>query len=121
MREIFATVILLATIFTAVAQEKPIDSYYARLSDRDHFNSNGERLQSAAAIIRQDRANFHLYRKRDAEDDSDNVFSDKENRARLETMVNNGRFYDGAEKEILNSTPLIHVEIYEDSIVVKLK
>lgn len=121
MRGIFAAVILLATSIGVAAQEKPIDSYYARLSERDHFNSNGERLRSAAAIIRQDRANFHLYGKRDADDDTDSFFSDKANRARLETMVRNGRFYGGAESEILNGTPLVHVEIYEDSVVVNLK
>ena len=35
-----------------------VESYTARLSERDHYNSNGQRLLSAAAIIRQDRANF---------------------------------------------------------------
>jgi hypothetical protein len=34
-----------------------IGSYVALLSETDHFNSNGQRLTSAAAIIRQDRAN----------------------------------------------------------------
>lgn len=38
-----------------------IESYIALLSDADHFNSSGQRLTSAAAIIRQDRANYHLF------------------------------------------------------------
>ncbi|HEY0791934.1 MAG TPA: hypothetical protein VGD78_12795 [Chthoniobacterales bacterium] len=39
--------------------DRLIKSYVARLSERDHFNSQGQRLQSPAAIIRQDRANFY--------------------------------------------------------------
>ena len=68
-----------------------IESYTARLSPRDHYNSNGVRLTSAAAIIRQDRANFYVYGMRDSEDEPDSFFSDKSNRARLEQMLENGR------------------------------
>jgi len=49
------------------AQEM-VESYVAFLSEADHFNSNGERLRSAAAIIRQDRANFHRFGRRDPDD-----------------------------------------------------
>jgi hypothetical protein len=45
-----------------------MESYVAFLSEADHFNSNGERLRSAAAIIRQDRANFHRFGRRDPDD-----------------------------------------------------
>ncbi|NPA50899.1 MAG: hypothetical protein GXO02_04645 [Epsilonproteobacteria bacterium] len=37
-----------------------IGTYYARLGVWDHFNSRGERLTDAAAIIRQDRFNYHI-------------------------------------------------------------
>src|SRR6266566_2501528 len=68
-----------------------VESYSARLSPRDHYNSNGERLRSAAAIIRQDRANFYVYGLRDNEDEPDPYFSSKVNRARLEQMLDNSR------------------------------
>src|SRR5580698_3701854 len=48
-----------------------VESYTARLSERDHYNSNGQRLRSAAAIVRQDRANFYVYGLRDSEDEPD--------------------------------------------------
>ncbi len=117
---IFAFSILTSTVAIA-AQERPIDSYYARLSERDHFNIHGERLRSAAAILRQDRANFYVYGKQDAEDESDNFFSDKANRARLERMLGNGYMDRNAEREILDGTPLVHVQIYPDHIMVTVE
>ena len=38
------------------------------LSEQDHLNSNEQRLTTAAAIIRQDRANFHRFGLRDPAD-----------------------------------------------------
>ncbi|WP_091524959.1 hypothetical protein [Aerobium aerolatum] len=93
-----------------------LDSYTARLSAADHFNSNGARLNSAAAIIRQDRANFYVYGSDDPEDEADAFFDDKANRAKLERMLNRGTFSPSAKRAILNGTPLIHVEIYHDFI-----
>lgn len=121
MRAVLGLGALLLSSFSVSAAEKPIESYYARLSAEDHFNSSGERLTTAAAIIRQDRANFHVYGKRDQEDGSDYTFSDKANRARLERMIANGHYLGGAERAVLNGTPLIYVEIYEDSVTVSVR
>jgi hypothetical protein len=93
-----------------------IESYVARLSARDHFNRNGEGLQSPAAIIRQDRANYYLYGYRDPEDEPDRFFSSKENRARLERLLEGGRTTPQARRIIVNGTPLIRVDIYEDFV-----
>ena len=60
---------LLVLTAAVSAQAGYIESYTARLIDRDHYNSNGERLESAAAIIRQNRANFYVYGIRTDEDD----------------------------------------------------
>ena len=54
--------------------------YIARLSSTDHFNSKGKRLRSAAAIVQQDRANYHKFTERDLDDKSDTMFSDRINR-----------------------------------------
>ena len=53
-----------------------LESYVALLSERDHFNSSGQRLTTAAAIIRQDRANFHRFGLRDPGDEDDTFFAD---------------------------------------------
>ena len=97
-----------------------IESYSARLSARDHFNSNGERLHSAAAIIRQDRANYYVYGLRDPEDEPDSFFSKKEDRALLEQMLERGRATPQVISAIVNGTPLIRVDIYETSLTVTL-
>jgi hypothetical protein len=97
-----------------------IESYIARLSPRDHYNSSGERLHSAAAIIRQDRANFYVYGLRDTEDEPDSYFSTKANRARLESLLENGQTTPDAINRVVNGTPLIRVEIYASRISVTI-
>ena len=100
-----------------VAQNRPLEVYQARLSERDHFNSNGVRLQTAAGIIRQDRANYYVYHKRDPEDQADAFFASKANRARLEKS-DPGRTHDGAAANaaVINGTPIIRVEVHENYV-----
>ncbi|MBW0000017.1 MAG: hypothetical protein JO015_13015 [Verrucomicrobia bacterium] len=98
----------------------PIESYVARLSARDHFNSNGQRLQSPAAIIRQDRANYYVYGYRDPEDEPDQFFSSKENRARLERLLERGTSTPEARRLVVNGTPLIRVEVYQNFVNVTI-
>jgi hypothetical protein len=124
------TTTLLLVLISAVLSAEPIqsahaqnlgnfiESYTARLSARDHFNSNGERLQSAAAIIRQDRANYYVYGLRDSEDQPDSYFSNKGNRARLEQLLDNGQTTPDAIYRVINGTPLIRVDIYTNGISV---
>ncbi len=102
------------------AKAEFLGSYYARLSLDDHYNSKGKRLKNAAAIVRQDRANYHRFHIRDGEDDWDSVFGSKRNRAHMERMLNRGSWTKGLRKKIINRTPLIHVEIYRDFINLKV-
>jgi hypothetical protein len=119
---LMATILWAGPVHTADAQDlgRFIESYTARLSARDHFNSNGERLRSAAAIVRQDRANFYVYGLRDSEDEPDSYFSNKGNRARLEAMLENGRTTPDAMSRVVNGTPLIRVDIYATGISVEI-
>ena len=98
------------------AQAGPLETYVARLSDQDHYNSNGQRLLTAAGIIRQDRANFYEFGKRDPEDTADAFFSNVNNRARLEQMLLHGAISAATNNEIVNGTPLIVVKVYENFI-----
>jgi hypothetical protein len=112
-----ACILLLAIAIAACAPsvaeaQQVIASYVARLSAADHFNSNGERLASAAAIIRQDRANFHRFGIRDPEDESDPFFADQDNRAALEQMLERGRAAPGVIDRVVNGTPLVRVEVH---------
>lgn len=94
----------------------PISIYSARLGPQDHFNSHGARLKSAAAIIRQDRANYHKFGLRDPEDQTDSYFSSKQNRALMEQMLSRGSASKQTISRIVNGQPLIHVRVYRDYI-----
>ncbi|CAM5768603.1 hypothetical protein LMIY3S_02554 [Labrys miyagiensis] len=120
MRLASLSVACLLALTSMAAAQQPLTSYTARLNSQDHFNSNGERLTSVAAIIRQDRANYYVYGDRDPEDEGDSFFASKANRQRLETLLNNGRISASAENAILNGSPLIHVDIYDNFIVVEV-
>ena len=106
--------IVLAAATPAAAAEL-IGSYNAFLSHADHYNSQGERLTSAAAIIRQDRANFHKFGIQDDQDESDNYFDNVNNRAVLERMLSDGDSDSGVLRRIVNSNVMIHVDIYRSN------
>lgn len=93
-----------------------IASYTALLSEADHFNSRGQRLTTAAAIIRQNRANFHRFGIRSAEDQDDPFFADEANRAALEQMLSRGRADPGVIDRVVKGPPvLVRVDIYRDT------
>jgi len=110
-----AAVVGMACMPTLCRAQQLIETYVARLSKTDHFNSQGQRLTTAAAIIRQDRANFHRYNNRDPEDQGDEFFGDQNNRAILEQMLQRGRAEPGVISRILNGTPLIRLDVYRSS------
>lgn len=110
---LFAAVALLA-LAAPVSAAELIESYQARLSSADHYNSSGSRLTSTAAIIRQDRANFHKFGIRDGEDEGDRFFADQGNRALMERLLERGRTTGHARRAIVDGTPLIRVELWRD-------
>ena len=107
---------LLALSAAVSAQAGYIESYTARLIARDHYNSKGVRLESAAAIIRQNRANFYVYGIRTDEDEPDSFFGRISNRALLEQLLEHGTATQEAINEIINGTPLIRVDVYAEHV-----
>lgn len=57
--------------------------YHADFSEVDHFNSKGDRLTSAAAVLQQDRANVHKFGKATAYDEKDGYFTTLAHRQQL--------------------------------------
>ena len=88
--------------------------YSARLSRQDHYASDGVPLESPAAVIRQDRANYHKFHRPDTEDDDDNFFDSAEHRALLERALERGHTPRTAYRAIMQGTPYITVTIYRD-------
>ena len=111
----FLALLLLSGAFALPAfADRLLESYTARLSSQDHFNSSGSRLASAAAIIRQDRANYHKFGQRDPEDEGDRYFASASNREVLESLLQRGASTRGALNAIVNGTPLVQVSIFRD-------
>jgi S1-C subfamily serine protease len=110
-------VVLFGSIFMSpmAHAQQLLERYEALLSEQDHFNSGGQRLSTAAGIIRQDRANFHRFGKRDQEDQTDKFFSDSDNRATLESLLSRGQADPGVISRIVNGTPLVRVEVWKDN------
>lgn len=89
-----------------------IESYRAYIGSDDLYNSKGERLTLPWQIIRQDRANYHAYRRRDRGDQGDSFFSQASNRQKLEAMLANGDIANDAGNLIVRGNVWIKVDIY---------
>lgn len=111
MKKLYILLALL-TMNAPVLADQLIESYVARLGANDHFNSSGGRLSSPALIIRQDRANFHKFGLRDAEDQDDSFFQSASNRELLQQLLDRGRTTPSAYRMIVNGQPLIRVNVY---------
>lgn len=111
-RCVLLAVVSLGLAAPIASAQQLVESYVARLSARDHFNSNGVRLSSPAAIIRQDRANFHQFGSADPEDEGDRFFASRENRATMERLLERGSATSDAVAAIVNGTPIVRVDIY---------
>ena len=115
--------LLLASLLGASAAQADdmLGSYVARISDRDHHASDGYELDSAAQMVRQDRANWHKFHRRDADDQGDDWFSSNDDRANLQRMLQRGGAMSSSTKRaIVNGEPLIQVDVYEDSVHVSI-
>ncbi len=97
----------------------PLFSYQARLSSRDHLNSKGGPIHSAAEVIRQDRANFHRFGQRDEEDGGDPMFADKDQRDHLEHLLRDHIAPDVAH-QIVSGTPRVKVQVWGDRAEVSI-
>ncbi len=118
MKIILITIMAVSLCLSARADE--VETYQARLSAHDHFNSNGARLTTPAAIIRQDRANFHRYGNADSEDEKDHFFANAHNREILEKLLERGHSNPAAYRAVVNGTPLVEVTIGSNYVTVRV-
>ncbi|MBW2276061.1 MAG: hypothetical protein JRF63_01135, partial [Deltaproteobacteria bacterium] len=97
----------------------PKARYRARLSDHDHYSTDGSKLRAAALVIRQDRYNYHAAGRRDAEDEDDPVLGGKTKRAKLQGWLK-GHIPPDVEQRIMNGTPLVEVSIFKGRAEVRI-
>jgi hypothetical protein len=62
--------------------------------------------------MRQERANYHRFRIRQAGDEWDPFFDDIDNRAAMERMIMNGSIDPVARQNLLNGNATVFVRIY---------
>ena len=118
-----ATVALASMLASAgVAHaDQLLGTYVARISEKDHLASDGYVLDSAAQVVRQDRANVHRHIQTDEEDDIDVWFTSNAKRSRFEQLLNRPAAMNEATRSaILNGDPLIEVEVYRQSVRVRI-
>ena len=96
------------------------DLYWARLGAEDHSNNSGNPIESAAGIVRQDRANYHAFKLRDKRDDrTDDTYDDKAKRKWLATALKDS--LDKETKQIIyKHQPLVEVVTWEDRVDVTI-
>lgn len=121
MKKLILSFLLAASVVDAAAAQSTItrdssarliESYRAYIGSDDLYNSKGERLTLPWQIIRQDRANYHAYRRRDRGDQGDSFFSQASNRQKLEAMLANGDIANDAGNLIVRGNVWIKVDIY---------
>ena len=117
-----AGLLLASLLGTGAARaDDMLGSYVARISDRDHHASDGYELDSAAQMVRQDRANWHKFHRRDSDDESDDWFRTNEDRADLQRMLERGGAMSASTRRaIVNGEPLIQVDVYSNSVRVSI-
>lgn len=103
----------------AGAQEPVAFTYRARISEQDHYNSEGARLQRAADIVRQDRFYVHTGLHIDSDDDPDPFFSTLAIRNRLAQWLQEGISLEDAVL-IEKGTPLVEVVIRQGGATAKV-
>lgn len=111
---VFATLagLLFPVLLAAPAHADYVGQYQAEISARDLRNSNGQMLQTVAAILRQDRANVHRYGIVDRFDEIDGIFDDAERRADLEVAVANSPVAPELARSIRAGDARVIVEFY---------
>ncbi|WP_019953327.1 hypothetical protein [Yoonia vestfoldensis] len=75
---------------TSAIQSDGSFGYRAEIVTDDMVNSNGERLEDLAAILQQDRANYHRFDIRQDGDETDPFFDDFQTRARMQVVYKPG-------------------------------
>ena len=97
------------------------NNYRARLSNRDHFNSKGQQLESVIQVLRQDRVYYHQG-KGDPEDGPDATFGTFQGRNIMEDLQPAPVSMSRAawERTILTQTPLVDISVSGRTIFVKI-
>lgn len=99
--------------------ESIADMYSAQIAVADTYSSSGAKLSDVAAIIQQDRANYHKGQGQPG-DEADHMFSDKSQRAQIGAMLRRGSIDASARQRILSGSGRIQVTVIERNGVMEM-
>ena len=103
-----------------------ICSYIAHISPRDKVNSAGKTLihgytkETAIAILRQDRANYHQFNKRDKFDTADCQMHTVSGRNQFESALRQNTISANGIKMMIDSNPILEIQIYQNDLKVRV-
>ena len=92
-----------------------LSSYSTMLGRNDRISSDNKELKDVPAIIRQDRANFHRFNKRDDDDLQDLLFDSVDERLEIRRMLEAGAVQKDLSDIILKSDVKVEVKVVVDS------
>lgn len=81
--------------------------------------ASGVNQASAAAILRQNRADIYKFGLGSFGDTSDCYFGNVKNRGRIPALLNNGNISKATIRQIVNGNPLLQVDVYSTHIDVQ--
>lgn len=115
----------IAALCSTSAYAEYLCSYTAYISDGNKYNSNGVSVikgvnkNSAAQVLRQNRADVHRFGVGTFGDTEDCYFDSIETRNQLPQMLNRGNISKSTIRQIINGNPLLQVDVYSTYIDVK--
>lgn len=116
-----AAVAVLSAAIRPAAADEFLGAYVARISRNDKQASDGYPLDTAAQMVRQDRANWHKFGSGDPEDEDDPWFRSTSSRARLERMLGKrGAMSQATRRAIARGAPVIEVQVFRNSVRVEV-
>lgn len=90
-------------------------TYTTTITDKDRYNSSGDRLTSVRAILRQDRANLYRFNRSDVGDEGDPAFGRFRNRGMFDAAPVS--VSPGLARKIIYGGPVeITVDVSRDGI-----
>ncbi len=111
----------LSAMLGSAQADQLLGTYVARISDNDHHASDGYKLDTAAQMVRQDRANWHKFGRGDREDQDDPWFGSTSARANFEKMLTKGSAMNQATRRaIVSGEPVVEVQVYRQSVRVRI-
>ena len=109
---VFLVACFLSVSSSAVMADEWLESYVARLSENDHYNSRGVPLRDAASILAQDRANVHRFNLWDGDDEPDTFFTTTARRQMMAAMLERGGISRSVRNSIVKFDVMVQVNVW---------